>query len=53
MDNGKKHPRGINHLRALLLVEISGAGVQHHGLDGEVLGMLLPVALLRLPLMHV
>jgi hypothetical protein len=42
----------INHLRALLLVEIDGAGVEHHGLDGEVLGVLLPVALLGLPLLH-
>lgn len=40
------------HLGALLLVEIGGAGVEHHGLDGEVLGVLLPVALLRLPLLH-
>jgi hypothetical protein len=42
----------INHLRALLHVEIDGAGVEHHGLDGEVLGVLLPVALLGLPLLH-
>jgi hypothetical protein len=47
---GKWH-RCINHLRALLLVEIGGAGVKHHGLDGEVPGVLLPVALLRHPLL--
>ena len=38
------------YLWALLLVEVGGAGVEHHGLDGEVLGVLLPVALLHLPL---
>jgi len=42
----------MNHLGALLLVEIGGAGVEHHGLDGEVLGVLLPVALLCMPLLH-
>jgi hypothetical protein len=47
---GKWH-RCINHLWALLLVEIGGAGVEHHGLDGEVPGVLLPVALLRHPLL--
>lgn len=40
----------MQHLGALLLVEVGGAGVEHHGLDGEVLGVLLPVALLHLPL---
>lgn len=38
------------HLGPLLLVEVGGAGVEHHGLDGEVLGVLLPVALLHLAL---
>jgi hypothetical protein len=40
----------INHLGALLLVEVGGVGVEHHGLDGEVLGVLLPVTLLHLAL---
>lgn len=40
----------MQHLGSLLLVEVGGAGVEHHGLDGEVLGVLLPVALLHLAL---
>ena len=40
----------MQHLGSLLLVEVGGAGVEHHGLDGEALGVLLPVALLHLAL---
>jgi hypothetical protein len=52
LSTGMDRGSGMNHLGALLLVEIGGAGVEHHGLDGEVLGVLLPVALLRMPLLH-
>jgi hypothetical protein len=41
----------INHFRAFL-IEIGRVGVEHHGLDGEVPGVFLSVALLRLPLLH-
>jgi hypothetical protein len=59
MDNREKQTRRTNHLRAAPLsratgwplVEIDSAGVQHHGIDDEVLGMLLLGALLRLPLL--
>jgi hypothetical protein len=47
---GGREDHAAPYLGALLLVEVGGAGVEHHGLDGEVLGVLLPVALLHLPL---
>lgn len=40
----------MQHLGSLFLVEVGGAGVEHHGLDSEALGVLLPVALLHLAL---
>lgn len=40
----------MRHLGSLFLVEVGGAGVEHHGLDSEALGVLLPVALLHLAL---
>jgi hypothetical protein len=42
----------VSSLKALLLLEISSTGVEHHGLDIKVLGVILPVALLRILHLH-
>ena len=48
----RRKEKKSNYLGSLFFVEMSGFGIEHHCLDGEIGGMLKPVRFLNVTLIH-